>query len=308
VAFAFGGSPNDVFRTQDEATRANPSYAMINDFLIDATITENHEYSSEVTKYPVESGSTFTDNIRNEPLVVTMECIISNTPVGKITLERVENPVQDIYARLLKIRADRTPVTIRTSLSTFTSMALEKLSIPRSKGGGDHLHFTAQFMQIEVVTVDRTERAFVRSTGGLVNRGSVLIAYRVDVSRKTWFDPDISAYRKDAILPKIRVGRFFNSGTGGSEILPQHDNGLTKVDDGLKLRWQLNKGRPVQITRDRWRALTDAQRKDDVFLRKLTQAEDIKFLGTTSLKFPLRPEERVLAPDDFFVTRIPSLD
>lgn len=156
------------------------SLASISGFLIDCLISDNHTYASEVTKFPVESGSTISDNIRNEPLVVVMECLVSNTPIGNlVTLRnggrtRLEaladplntagisrDPVQTAYNLILAIRAARQPVVIKTSLDTFANMALQNVSIPRESGRGDDLKFTATFQQIEIVVNRRTRRVAI---------------------------------------------------------------------------------------------------------------------------------------------------
>ncbi len=136
---------------------------MINEFLIDCCLSDNHNYESEVTDFPVESGSTISDNIRNKPLVVTMECIVSNTPIGKIVKYRnnTSDPASSAYEVLIKIREDKQPVPIRTSLRTFENMALQNLTIPRSSGRGDELRFTATFKQIEIVINKRGTRVAI---------------------------------------------------------------------------------------------------------------------------------------------------
>ncbi len=162
-------------------------YAMIDDYLIDCLLSDEHEYEAEVTEYPVESGATITDNIRPKPLTITMECLISNTPIGPLATirdplsnvagtfqlpsyhtgqdpnarETAQPPVSDAYNRMLEIRDKREPVTIRTSLGTFSNMAMKSLSIPRASGRGDDLQFTASFQQIKIV---RRKRSVVVQT------------------------------------------------------------------------------------------------------------------------------------------------
>lgn len=144
---------------------------MIDEFLMDVSLNEGHEFESEVTEFPVESGSNIVDNVRPKPITVTMECLVSNTPIGFLATTRgtgsgsPSDPVDDAYEHLLKIRERREPVTIRTSLRTFENMVLKSLSIPRSSGRGDELRFTATFQQIQVVTNKRVRRVAVINGG-----------------------------------------------------------------------------------------------------------------------------------------------
>src|SRR5262245_50543513 len=105
--------------------------AMIDGVLIDCLLGVDHTFESDVTDYPVEDGSTLTNNILLKPAVVTMECLVSNTPIGQLAdlRDKVSQPSDDVYEHLQKILTAREPVTIRTSLRTFTSMALKHLSV-----------------------------------------------------------------------------------------------------------------------------------------------------------------------------------
>lgn len=141
----------------------NKQLAMINNFLLDCLLSDNHTFAAEVTKFPVESGGTITDNIRNEPLVVVMDCLVSNTPIGQLVdlRDKVNEPADAAYDMLLKVRSDRLPVTIRTSLRTYSNMALSNLTIPRASGRGDELRFTATFQEIEIVVNKRGTRVAI---------------------------------------------------------------------------------------------------------------------------------------------------
>lgn len=158
---------------------------MIDDFLIDVVLSEDHTFESDVTEYPVESGSNITDNVRPRPIVVTMECLVSNTPIGFLASRHPNGeqggggePADDCYELLQKIRDKREPVIIRTSLRTFDNMVLKSLSIPRAKDRGDALKFTASFQQIQVVTNKRTRRIAVPGGGGRNNKGQLPATFK----------------------------------------------------------------------------------------------------------------------------------
>ncbi len=154
-------------------------FVMINNYLIDVSIKEDHTFECDVTDYPTESGQSFSDNIRPKPIQITMEGVVSNSPLGEIIQERkaqaatvaaavaAVNPIGTAsiaansepnvsavaaYELLRRVWDQREPVTIRTSLGTFERMAPVSLTIPRDKDTGDALHFTATFQQIQVVT------------------------------------------------------------------------------------------------------------------------------------------------------------
>lgn len=168
------------------SSQVNTFYCSIDGFLIDAIISENHELDNEVTEYPVESGADITDNVRPKPLVVTMECLITNTPIGAMAGIRKKDgqigevitstgagsdvsdhtPTDDCYQHLKQIRDKREPVKIVTTLETYDNMVLRSLSIPRATGRGDELRFTAEFQQVQIVSNTRSTRTAIPTAKG----------------------------------------------------------------------------------------------------------------------------------------------
>lgn len=130
----------------------------IDGYTIDAALTEGHALNSEVTDDPVETGSPITDHTRKLPDEITLECIVSDTPLSGVTRAPGTKPTTDAYAVLLGIRDRAEPVTITTSLGTHPNMILKSLSIPRKATDGRSLRFTAGFKQVRIIT---NVRAFV---------------------------------------------------------------------------------------------------------------------------------------------------
>ncbi|MGN6103661.1 MAG: phage baseplate protein [Kofleriaceae bacterium] len=152
-------------------------------FLIDVTLSEDHTFESDVTKFPTESGGTFTDHIRKEPITITIEGLVTNTPLDAMrTIRQQESPAaaQFAYAFLLAVWNRDEPVTVRSSLGTFRQMALTSLTVPRSREVGDALKFTARFQQIETKSNARVavKRTATRGSGGKNKQGSKGPEYR----------------------------------------------------------------------------------------------------------------------------------
>lgn len=134
----------------------------IDGYLIDAAESEGHVLSSDVTEDEVETGSAFTDVIKNKSDEVTIQGIVSDTPVGdfvdiraRATASGLDEelpylPSDQAQAILVKIHRDQRPVTIQTSRGTWETMALISLDIPVDDKTGDALGFTAQFRQIRL--------------------------------------------------------------------------------------------------------------------------------------------------------------
>lgn len=136
----------------------------IDGYVLDVNITEEHQFENEVTEHPVEKGSSISDNIRVKPDVVSMESIVSDSPLGEIAKLRSQgsndvntiSPTEEALAILKAIRKAREPVTIVTSLGTYTNMLMVSLTVPRDSKSGAALQFRTSFKQLDVVTNQRT--------------------------------------------------------------------------------------------------------------------------------------------------------
>lgn len=158
-------------------------------YVMDLSISEEHSFPGEATKYPVEKGADFTDHIRELPDEITLECIVSDTPIGVVSEDPTRQPVEnpdgttstplpsaEALQRMRELKALKQPVRIETSLGVFTSMAFVDLHVPVNKDKGPGrvfdvlgvtrpgaLFFTAKFHKVVVVTNKRT-KVRVRST------------------------------------------------------------------------------------------------------------------------------------------------
>ncbi len=138
----------------------------IGGFVIDAAPTESHTFDSTVTEHPIEEGSDVTDHVRVRPDRVSIEGIVSNTPIGEVKAIRDSEspfageilPAPDAYAYLKQIRANREPVTVDTSLEKYENMILTSLVVPQNAQTGDAFRFRATFQEIQIVKTERASR------------------------------------------------------------------------------------------------------------------------------------------------------
>jgi hypothetical protein len=147
---------------------------IINDFAIDAAITEDHTFESEVTEHPVETGADITDHARAKPVQISLEGIVSNTPIGAVADLRTEGTLPSAEARALmrKIRDDREPITIVSTVRVYKNMMLLSLSESRSAETGEAYRFRATFKEVIFVTNARTTvRVSTPRAKKKVNRG-----------------------------------------------------------------------------------------------------------------------------------------
>jgi len=202
-------------------------------YLMDLALSEEFSFPGEATKFPVEKGVDFTDHIRELPDEVTLECIVSDTPIGDVATDPTRQPATgpdgttstalpsaEALQRLRELKAARRPVRIETTLGTFTSMAFIDLNVPVSKdkspGRSDPdpkkqrpgaLFFTAKFRKVVVTTNTRTKvrvRTSMAGAGGQPKAKAVIGKAAVADAVVEW-KHDIAKGRFIGIVSQVEV-------------------------------------------------------------------------------------------------------
>lgn len=125
----------------------------IGSVIVDATISENHQFSAEVTDHPIETGGFVTDHAYLNPRVVTVQGEVTDTPVVIFSaLTGLTNRSSEAFERLRQIYESRDIVTLVTGLDIYTDMVMDRLDFNRTQTTGKRLQFTASFKQITKVS------------------------------------------------------------------------------------------------------------------------------------------------------------
>lgn len=226
----------------------------IDGYPIDASLTETHTYEADVTSYPVESGATVTDNVRPKPVTVSVECVVSDSPLAQVLAARraknladpafLVSPVIEAFDRMVQILNTREPVTIETGLAfkVYQNMVLISFVPTFDKNTGRALKFSASFTQITIVNNIRA-RIRVASTGvpsgkSKTSGPAVVIVNRPDVDNQ-----NITTLSGRRAEWNDQHGRYEyasdESGDGGSPVpardlgdYTKYDNKQTPVPDG----------------------------------------------------------------------------
>lgn len=125
---------------------------------LDAIITETPEYVSTPTKNQVETGADVTDHVALEPEKVTIEGLITNTPVnylktigGLFTGDLFSDPSSRAFEFIKKLYDDREPFDFVGTLKVYKNMVITSLKVPREPKTGRALSFTMTLEQITLV-------------------------------------------------------------------------------------------------------------------------------------------------------------
>ena len=159
---------------------------------MDASISESHERTATISQNEVEDGSNIADHVRLNPERLTMEAIISDTPVtllasgiglgiasasqlatsavggvaGQLLSEVVGSGLgtlaglltgtprdpADGFRFLEELWRKRTPFTVVTALKRYENMVIQSLGVPRTASIGKSLRFNITFEQIRIVS------------------------------------------------------------------------------------------------------------------------------------------------------------
>ena len=157
---------------------------------VDATKTRGWELAAEVTEFPVDTGSAITDHVRPTNGTVSIEGVISNTPValpttqmqgitlraGSVVLPGGDGKQKatlfqwsDVFDRrkvcdgiLAGLVAASTPVRLTTSLRTVQNLAITRYKVDETAETGQALHFVMEFKALRIATTARAPVPAVR--------------------------------------------------------------------------------------------------------------------------------------------------
>ena len=176
-----------------------PTKAQIGFLKLDASFSESHKRTARVTDNEVEDGSIISDHIKLDPKSLSMEGLISDTPISILGLgvstddflgaandyadgdkssfeglvKNTRRTPGEAWLYLNDIMEKRTPFSIVTSLQRYENMVLTSLTAPRSAANGRDLLFNAELRQIQIVASSVVQiPAFKVEKGGAANSAS----------------------------------------------------------------------------------------------------------------------------------------
>lgn len=120
---------------------------------VDVCVSESHETDCDITENPVESGAYISDHVQLKPARLTIEGLVSDTPISLFGLSQIgnDNRARKVYDQLLEIQYTAEPIDIITGLTQYSNMVLKTLTVPRNSETGKTLRFNAVFQEIIII-------------------------------------------------------------------------------------------------------------------------------------------------------------
>lgn len=148
--------------------------AKIGTVTVDAAVSIKHSIASTPTKNPVEDGAKVTDHVELEPQTVSIQGVISDTPLDfnilndivkgdfknipktfmdgvNSTLNKTSRSIEQ-YQSLMNLWKTRQPFQVITGFKVYDSMILTKLDVDQTATTGKAMHFTAEMEEIRIVS------------------------------------------------------------------------------------------------------------------------------------------------------------
>lgn len=138
--------------------------------VVDASIRETHSVTGEVSEHPVESGVDIVDHYRVLPRQVSIEAVVTNTPLStgfpgstlvNSVIGLVEGPEDEndkgrslnAWTELQRFFDDAVVVEIKTSLEKkhYQNMVLTSLDVTRDSDTGQVVWFTVTAREVRFV-------------------------------------------------------------------------------------------------------------------------------------------------------------
>lgn len=134
---------------------------VITEIPMDARVGSTYRFSSNVTQYPVESGATITDHVHHNPDEISLEGMVSDTPVnelptylglrGDTEFQAAGARTQSAFDALFAVWRDRLPLTVVTEYLVYDDMIVESFEIPKSPDRGEAIWFSMTLKKINTV-------------------------------------------------------------------------------------------------------------------------------------------------------------
>jgi hypothetical protein len=151
---------------------------------LDAAIRQTHNETADITSHQVETGLPATDNIRPLPFKITIEGMVTNTPVvpastqmrgatgrfqstditvqqpgGKTTTRQMQalvfsaefDRVRDVYSDLVDAKNAGALFTVDTTLKHYENMAISSINLPVDAQSGSSITFTIEMQEVRIV-------------------------------------------------------------------------------------------------------------------------------------------------------------
>lgn len=147
----------------------------------DATISEIHSASAEVTSHPVEKGIDITDHIRRMPDELNITGIVTDTPLVVTTQDQEASPAStggdrnqraiSAYEFLIQSKDEGRLINVFTKLRDYRNMAMVSINVVRDANESRIIRATIELREILIAVTEQVEAPIPIKTAAPARRG-----------------------------------------------------------------------------------------------------------------------------------------
>lgn len=123
---------------------------------IDGTVTEGYEFSAEATEHPIELAKDIADHVKPKLTVITLECVIGDTPTDS-RLVGDDNHPQAVIDEMRRLQLGRIPVTVETDRGLWENYLIIGINDQRDANTGLGARFTLTLREFRTATAQEVE-------------------------------------------------------------------------------------------------------------------------------------------------------
>ncbi len=159
-----------------------PIRTQVGGLTLDAAVEITHSAEVEVTDHAVEVGANISDHARPKPITLTIDGLISNTPVSLEQAKRVRQLTgfefvstapsesktrspgyaEQAFSLLENLRTQGALLSVVTPMRSYDNLVITSLSVPQSARTGEALSFKLSLKQIRLVSNNITDEVVTR--------------------------------------------------------------------------------------------------------------------------------------------------
>lgn len=137
--------------------------------VMDATLTETHSFTADVTEFPVEKGSAVTDNVRKKPDGLRIDGFVSDFPLQSNIVQQLaagaftQKPTaelrrsQQVLDKLIQLQGKGVTITVTTGIRTYRNMVINSVIVNRDKSTAQGIRMDINMREIQVVETQTVE-------------------------------------------------------------------------------------------------------------------------------------------------------
>ena len=127
----------------------------IGDIEMDVVLNEEHDFSTRVSRNPLEDGTEFTDNIVLLPVSLKMTARVSDASMTPL-IPTLGSKSIDAYNALVELQTSKTLIDVSTGIRVYSNMYVERITVPRQSTDGNSLRFELTLSELLIIG-DKTE-------------------------------------------------------------------------------------------------------------------------------------------------------